>query len=595
MLYDFGGYATKVNLRCSDGRVILKDAFKGNDGQTVPLVWHHKHDKPDNVLGHALLENREDGVYAYCKFNDTPNAKTAKSLVEHGDITSLSIYANGLKEQASRVVHGVIREVSLVMAGANPGALIDNLAIAHSDGDMEIIEDEAVIFTGSEDLAHQIEHADSSEEEGKMDGKTAQEIFDGMSEEEKTLVYAMIGHAISQVEEDDEEEEETDEVEHSDINEGGKTMKKNVFEPETKDESKNTLSHDAMAEIIEEAKRHGSMKQAYNDYAIAHSIVDAETSSKFPEDVLFPDAKYVNNQPDLIARSQEWVTKVWNGTRKSPFSRIKSRAADITADEARARGYIKGKKKIEEVIKMLKRATTPQTVYKLQKMDRDDIIDITDFDVVSWIKAEMRMMLNEELARAILIGDGRVAGDDKISEDHIRPIWTDDDLYTIKYPISYAKDATDDQKARQFIRAVNKARKDYMGSGAPTLYTDTDTLTNMLLAEDNNGRRLYNTVAELASALRVREIVEVPLMEGQKREARSGVSSENGKDYTLLGLIVNLSDYTVGADRGGSVAMFDDFDIDYNKYTYLIETRCSGALTKPYSAIAIELEETAQG
>lgn len=589
-IYDFGGYATKANLKCSDGRVIMPNAFKANDGQKVPLVWQHQRNEPTNVLGHALLENREDGVYCYCKFNETNSAKQAKQLVEHGDITSLSIYANQLSQQGRNVTHGQIREVSLVLAGANPGALIDNLAISHSDGSYEPVDDEAYIYTGL-DLEHSveyeeedhIEHAEDENQNGGDSEETAEDVFNTLNQKQKNLVYAMVGYALGGDEEDD------DEAEHSD--EGGEEMKTNVFDQTEENTQTNSLSHEDKQAIFANARKYGSLKQAVQDFALEHSIVGTGAqSNQFPEDILFPEARSVTPTPEMIMRQQEWVSKVWNATRKSPFSRIKSVAADITGDEARARGYIKGKKKKEEVIAMLKRVTTPQTVYKLQKMDRDDIIDITDFDVVAWLKAEMRLMLNEELARAILVGDGREAGDDKINETNIRPVWTDDDLYTIKQTVKFSESATDDEKASQLIKAVHYSRIDYRGSGSPTLYIDSHSLTMLLLAEDKIGRRLYNTVTELATALRVREIVEVPVFDNLERDGRSGVPEESGKKYKLRMLIVNLTDYNVGADRGGAVAMFDDFDIDYNKYTYLIETRCSGALIRPFSAIAIEEE-----
>lgn len=645
--YDFSGYATKVNLKCSDGRTIMKNAFKENDGQTVPLVWQHLRNDPTNVLGHAMLENREDGVYAYCKFNDTDAAKTARELVQHGDIKSLSIYANQLVQRGGNVTHGMIREVSLVLAGANPGALIDNLSIQHGD-DYETLDDEAIIYTGLS-----LQHADENQNGRKVpsssqndegdDGETVQDVFNSMNEKQKNVVYFLIGQALqgdsgddeaeqadydegfyhadeeddgetvqdvfnsmtekqknvayflvgqaleSAGEEEDDEDDDMAQDAYDDYNDynGGYSMKRNVFDAQDTYEA-NVLSHADIEMIFSNAKKFGSLREAVKDFTLEHSITGTEGDS-FPEDVLFPDARTVTPTPEMIMRQQEWVSKVWNATKKSPFSRIKSTAANLTADEARAKGYIKGKKKQEEVITMLKRVTTPQTVYKLQKMDRDDIIDITDFDIVAWLKAEMRLMLNEELSRAILVGDGRTPGaEDKINESNIRPVWKDDDLYTIKYTVPFESSDTDDVKADKIITAAHRARKDYMGSGSPVLYTDTDTITTLLLAKDKVGRRLYNTMAELASALRVREIVEVPILEGLTREARPSVPEESDKTFGLLGLIVNLSDYNIGADKGGAVSMFDDFDIDYNKYTYLIETRCSGALTRPYSAIALE-------
>lgn len=562
--FDFGGWATKNNLRCSDGRVIIKDAFKHNDGQTVPLVWNHQHSDPLNVLGHAVLENRNEGVYAYCTFNSTEAGQNAKQLVEHGDVSALSIYANKLQQQGSNVLHGEIREVSLVLAGANPGAFIDSI-IRHG----EESDEEAVVYTGENlELAHaeddeesekqeKLEHAEENNKE-----KTVQDVFDTLNEEQKNVVYALIGQAL----------ESKNQNEEKDKNKGeDSTMKHNVFDKETENKD-NVISHSEMQAIIADAKRYGSMK----DSALAHGIENV--------DFLFPDARTTNNVPDFIQRDMGWVQKVMGGTHHTPFSRIKSMHADITEDEARARGYIKGKLKKEEVFSLLKRTTDPTTVYKKQKMDRDDVIDITDFDVIAWLKAEMRMMLDEEIARAILVGDGRLASsDDKISEDKIRPIWKDSDLYTVKAMIEAEHTANADDKAKAFIRAAIKSRKNYKGSGNPKLFTTEDVVTDCLLLEDKNGRRIYESVAALATALRVSEIVTVPVMEGLTRNGQS-------KKVELMGIIVNLNDYNVGADKGGAVNMFDDFDIDYNQQKYLIETRCSGALTKPYSAVAIEFQ-----
>ena len=559
--YDFSGWATRNNLRCSDGRVIMKDAFKHNDGQTVPLVWNHQHDDPLNVLGHALLKNREDGTYAYCKFNSTESGQTAKQLVQHGDVVALSIYANQLKQQGANVLHGAIREVSLVLAGANPGAYIDSV-MQHNEDGLEVESDEMIIYSGE---TIEIQHAETKQEEKEMpevkeDTRTVKDVFDTLNEEQKTVVYALIGEALSD-EEDDNEEEETPEMKH------------NVFDQDpNQNENENVISHSDMMSVIADAKRHGSMKES----AIQHGITDIE--------FLFPEAKSLNTPPAFIQRDMGWVGEVMGGVHHTPFSRIKSTFADITEDDARARGYFKGKIKREEVFTLLKRATTPQTVYKKQKLDRDDVIDITDFDVVAWLKAEMRFMLDEELARAFLVGDGRLSSsDDKIYETNIRPIWKDDDLYTIKVPVVVAANATEDDIARAFSRAAVKARKDYKGSGNPVLFTTEDHLTNMLLREDSMGRVLYESEEKLATALRVRKIVTVPVMENLTRV-------DEGKTKTLLGIIVNLNDYNVGADKGGAVNMFDDFDIDYNAQKYLIETRCSGALIKPYSAIALEME-----
>ena len=566
MKYDFSGWATKNNLKCSDGRTILKDAFKENDGQKVPLVWNHQHDDPDNVLGHALLENRDEGVYAYCAFNDTESGQQAKKLVEHGDVVSLSIYANKLKQQGGNVIHGAIREVSLVLAGANPGAFID-VVMSHgedSEGDGIISMMEDISLSDGEIEEDTVSHAEEKKEDEKMaensKDMTIKEIIDTMTEDQKNAMYYLIGKAI---EGDDENDKGGDE-----------NMKHNVFDNDTENKD-DVLSHSDMEAIFSDAKRYGSLK----DSVLAHGIDQI--------DYLFPEAESLNRTPEFIKRDTGWVSKVMSGVHHTPFSRIKSMFADITEDDARAKGYIKGKLKKEEVFSLLKRTTTPTTIYKKQKLDRDDVIDITDFDVVGWLKSEMRMMLDEELARAFLVGDGRLSSsDDKINEQNIRPIWKDDDLYTIKSSIEVAADATSDQKAKAFIRAIIKARKNYKGSGEPTLYTTEDMLTDCLLMEDNNGRIIYDSTAKLANMLRVKEIVTVPVMEGLTRTA------DEGKTMALMGIVVNLADYNVGADKGGAVNMFDDFDIDYNAQKYLIETRCSGALIKPFSAIAVELEQT---
>ena len=556
--YDFSGWATRNNLKCSDGRIIMKDAFKDNDGKTVPLVWNHQHNDPLNVLGHALLENRDEGVYAYCKFNETESGKNAKLLVEHGDVTALSIYANQLKQQGSNVIHGDIREVSLVLAGANPGAFIDSVMRHGEESD-----DEAIIYTGEE---ISLFHADEKEDEDEKseDEETVADVFNTLTEKQKTVVYAMIGQAL------EEKEESEDNNDNDDSKGGNKTMKHNVFDKE--DTKKDVLSHSDLEAIFADAKRYGSLK----DSVLAHGIEQI--------DYLFPDAKNVTDTPRFIQRDMGWVQKVMNSVHRTPFSRIKSVLANITEDDARAKGYIKGNLKKDEVFTLLKRTTTPTTIYKKQKLDRDDVVDITDFDVVAWLKSEMRMMLDEEIARAILVGDGRLSSsDDKINEQNIRPIWKDDDLYTIKVPVTVTANATADEKAKAFIRAVIKSRKNYKGSGEPTLYTTEDVLTDCLLMEDTTGRVIYDSVSKLATALRVKEIVTVPVMENLSRV-------DNGTTYTLMGIIVNLTDYNVGADKGGAVNMFDDFDIDYNAQKYLIETRCSGALIKPYSAIALELK-----
>ena len=576
--YDFSGWATRNDLKCSDGRIIRKDAFKANDGQKVPLVWNHQHTSQDEVLGHAILENRDEGVYAYCSFNDSESGKTAKILVQHGDIDALSIYANQLKQQGPNVMHGNIREVSLVLAGANPGAFIESI-IKHG----EESDEEGIIFTGetislehaetvdsSAEKEDVLEHADSNKEDSKMadepkniEGeKTIGEVFDTLNEEQKNVVYAMIGQAL----EDKDNESEG----------GDEEMKHNVFDTDTQNQE-NVLSHDAMETIIADGKRYGSLKESFLAHAQEYGIENI--------DYLFPEAKSLNTPPDFIKREMGWVQKVMSGTHHTPFSRIKSMFADITEDEARAKGYIKGKLKKEEVFSLLKRTTTPTTIYKKQKLDRDDVIDITDFDVVAWLKSEMRMMLDEEIARAILVGDGRLASsDDKINESNIRPIWKDEDLYNIKSTIEVDAAATADQKAKAFIRACIKSRKNYKGSGDPTLYTTEDVVTDCLLLEDTTGRVIYDTMEKLRTALRVKEIVTVPVMEGLTR------TNTEGETLSLMGIVVNLADYNIGADKGGAINMFDDFDIDYNQQKYLIETRCSGALIKPFSAISLEMK-----
>lgn len=559
--FDFGGWATKNNLKCSDGRVIIRDAFKHNDGNTVPLVWNHQHNDPLNILGHAVLENRQEGVYAYCTFNNTDAGQNAKQLVEHGDVSALSIYANKLQQQGSNVIHGEIREVSLVLAGANPGAFIDSI-IRHG----EESDEEAVVYTGEYlELAHaDNEEKEEPEKEEKQKDKTVQDVFDTLNEEQKNVVYALVGQALESKGQNENNKDNKD-------NGGEPNMKHNVFDKETENKE-TTLSHSEMQAIIADAKRYGSMK----DSALAHGIENI--------DYLFPDARTINNTPDFIQRDMGWVKKVMGAIHHTPFSRIKSMHADITEDEARARGYIKGKLKKEEVFSLMKRTTDPTTVYKKQKMDRDDVIDITDFDVIAWLKAEMRMMLDEEIARAILVGDGRLqSSDDKISEEKIRPIWKDADLYTVKHLIATQDGADSDKKARAFIKAAIKSRKNYKGSGNPKMFTTEDIVTDCLLLEDATGRRIYNSVSDLTTALRVSEIVTVPVMEGLKRNGAS-------QKVELLGIIVNLNDYNVGADKGGAINMFDDFDIDYNQQKYLIETRCSGALVKPYSAVAIEYQ-----
>lgn len=566
--YDFSGWCTRSNLKCADGRTIMEDAFKDNDGQVVPLVWNHQHNDPLNVLGHALLENRKGGMYSYCTFNDTESGQAAKQLVEHGDVKALSIYANQLKQQPNgNVFHGAIREVSLVLAGANPGAYIDSIIKHDADS-----EEEAIIYTGEDiTLIHAEEEVDPAEEAQKdnkqkegdkpmENEKTVQDVWDTLTEEQKTVVYAMIGQALEDAENDNEDSEGDEEG-----------MKHNVFE---NDDQTNTLSHDAMNAIIGDAKRYGSLKESFLAHAGDYGIDNI--------DFLFPEAQNINGTPEFIKRDTGWVSKVMGAVHHTPFSRIKSQFADLREDEARAKGYLKGNLKKEEVFSLLKRTTTPTTVYKKQKLDRDDVVDITDFDVVAWLKAEMRMMLDEELARAFLIGDGRLASsDDKINESNIRPVAYDDDLYCVKAQVSVAKGADSATKAKEFINTVIRSRKNYKGSGNPVLYTTEDVVTDILLLEDTLGHKLYKSVEEVATALRVKEIVTVEVMEG--------IKGKKGGD--LMGIIVNLNDYNVGADKGGAINMFDDFDIDYNQQKYLIETRCSGALVKPFSAIAVELDE----
>lgn len=583
---DFSGWATRNDLKCSDGRVIRRDAFKHDDGIKVPLVWNHQHNDPRNVLGHAWLENRPEGVYTYGFFNDSESGEIGKILVKHGDICALSIYANQLQQRGCDVLHGEIREVSLVHAGANPGAFIDSM-LKHGENS----DDEAIIYTG---MPLYLSHSDADKQEDKADDgekketsekkddpekktdsdeeKTVADVINSMTEEQKNVMYAMIGRAMDDQGESDPESEDNND---DDSKGGTNTMKHNVFDKDDR-QKENVLVHSDGSEVSSEEistifgdiKRYGSLK----DSVLAHGIDNV--------DYLFPDAQTLANTPEFIQRDTGWVKKVMSGVHHTPFSRIKSIFADITEDDARAKGYFKGKLKKEEVFGLLKRTTTPTTVYKKQKMDRDDVVDITDFDIVAWLKSEMRMMLDEELARAYLIGDGRLASsDDKINEQNIRPIFKDEELYTIQATVSVQSSATEDDKAREFIRTAIKARKNYKGSGQPTLYTTEDILTDCLLLTDTTGRDLYADVAQLAKKLRVKEIVTVPVMEG--------VNGKNGG--ALMGIIVNLADYNVGADRGGAVNMFDDFDIDYNQQKYLIETRCSGALIKPYSAIALEL------
>jgi hypothetical protein len=575
---DFSGYATKAGLLCTDGRTIMPDAFKHQDTETVPLVWQHNHNEPSNVLGHAVLEHRDDGTYAYCYLNDTDQAKNARTLVQHKDIKSLSIYANGLTEKAKKTLHGFIREVSLVLSGANPGALIDNITIAHSDGDMVTLEDEAIIYTGLE-LNADGESSEEEEVEHSEENPTIQEVYDSMTSEQKEVVHYMVGTALSeradelkQSSTDDKKSDKSESLTHDDNKEEGRRMTRNVFEEqggEGKKEEKHVLTHDAIKGIVADAQKGGSLKAAVEAYALKHGIDDI--------DILFPDARNVTNTPEFDQRRVEWVSGVINGTRHSPFSRIKSIVADITVDTARALGYVKGTMKKEEFFGLVSRATTPATIYKKQKLDRDDIIDITDFDVVAWLKSEMRVMLDEELARAVLIGDGRLISDDDHIKDPgltgatdnagIRSILNEDDLYAAHVVLPVAADTPP-----EIVDAIIAEMANYKGSGSPTLYTTLPVLTSLLVFRDAQGHRLWRTTSELASEMGVSNIVTVEVMETEAK---------------LVGIIVNLKDYTIGADKGGDVNFFDDFDIDYNQYKYLLETRVSGALTKIRSALVV--------
>ena len=574
--YDFSGWATRNDLRCADGRTIRRDAFKHNDGDVVPLVWNHQHDDPFNCLGQATLENKPEGVYAYCSFNNSESGKQARELVMHGDVKALSIYANHLSQnkRTGDVFHGDIKEVSLVLAGANPGALIEDI-IQHSDDDDG--DEQAIIYAGGAfdlEIRHsdipkeepmnpdeKLIHADPEPAEENDTEETIGDILSTLNEKQMNAVYAIVGQALEDGGATDDEYDE----------EGDTEVKHNIFDNDTADQS-NILQHADMEAILADGKRYGSLRES----ALAHGIDGIDT--------LFPEPKNLNTPPDWITRKMDWVSKVMSGVHHTPFSRIKSMYADLTADEARAKGYIKGKLKKEQVFTLLKRTTTPTTIYKKQKLDRDDVIDITDFNVVAWLKTEMRFMLDEEIARAILVGDGRDgSSDDKINEMNIRPIWTDSDLYTIKATVTKKAGATEDDMAKAFIRTAIKSRKDYRGSGEPVLFTTEDMITNCLLLEDTTGRVIYDSIDKLRTVLRVREIIAVPVMEGLTR-----TDADDSKVHSLMGIIVNLNDYNVGADKGGAVNMFDDFDIDYNAQKYLIETRCSGAMIKPYAAIAIE-------
>lgn len=575
MIYDFCGYVTKYGVKCSDGRTIRRSAFKHCDGLTVPLVWQHLHDSPKNILGHAVLEERPDGVYAYCRFNDSPDAKRAKVSVAHKDITKMSIWANQIMEQSKNVIHGVICEVSLVLKGANPGAMIENISFAH--GDTDIISEEDVIIHSGCDFDYEDDYEDDANLDDIVhaDGTSEdyiEDVLNSMNKDQKKVLDLLVAAAL---EDDTEDNESNDDSEKDDKKEDeNMAHSHNLFDSmdDRVNKDKHVLSHSDTVAIIQDADSCGSMKKS----ALQHGITDIE--------YLFPEAKTETNQPDVISREHTWVTKVLSMVRHSPFSRIKTIHADITEDEARARGYIKGDEKVDEVFSLLKRITTPTTVYKHQGFDRDDLIDITDMDAVGFIKWEMRYMLDEELARAYLIGDGRSVSDRfKINEQNIRPIYTDDDLFTVKCSTDVLSTASGDDRARAFIRTIVKNRKKYKGAGSPVLFTTEDMLSDCLLLTDTTGRDIYTDVEQLCKKLRVHEIIPVPVFDDVTR-----TDTKSGKKFELMGLLVNMSDYRVGADKGGAVNMFDDFDIDYNKQKYLIETRCSGALTKAFSALAIE-------
>lgn len=584
---DFSGYATKNDVRCSDNKIIRHGAFAAYDGKTVPLVWQHKHGDVENVLGHADLEVREDGVYAYAHLNNTDRGRTAREMVRNGDVKAMSIYATHVRSKGNDVVHGELVEVSLVLRGANPGALIDQVSIEHGDDGEEIA---AVIYT-DEDLdfvshgdeeedfeveeTEDVEHAEEEPEadaEGDEDDPTLGEIFDGMTEEQKTAVYAIVGQLVDSVDEEAEESEteEAEDTAHSDTTtEEDDLAHKNVFECSADTQELPVLTHAQVETIFEDARSSGSLKSAILAHADAYGIKQIET--------LFPDAKDLWNTPQFIKRKTDWVESVVGGAKHSPFSRIRTRFADITADEARAKGYIKGNKKEDEVFTLLQRVTTPTTIYKKQRLDRDDILDITDFDVVSWIRGEMKIMLEEELGRAVLIGDGRQASSkDKIKEENIRPIYKEDSLYAPR--VILAKPTTTEDVLDSIVRAMD----DYDGAGNPTWFAEPHVVTEILLLKDKMGHRLFRSISELADYVGVSKIVKVPLMKGLQR-----TSAKNGT-VEALGIVVNMTDYTIGADKGGQLFAAEDFDISFNQYHYLLETRLSGALTQPKSAIIIE-------
>lgn len=568
---DFSGYCTKNDILCTDGVYIRKGAFKAQDGEQVTLVYMHNHTNIDNVLGHAILENRDDGVYAYGYFNDSPAGESAKKAVIHGDLNAMSIWANDLVKKGKDVLHGTIREISLVLAGANKGAFIDTVLAHGQEVDNEgIVYCNSAITVENNDIEHSDDESDDNNESNQQaeKPKTIGEIYNNMTPEQKEVVDALVAQAV------EDNTKAQAEVKHSDLE--GENMKTNVFDADSQQHSENVLTHDQMSTILKDGKRYGSLKESFLEHKAAYGIDQI--------DWLFPEDHLIDNTPRWINQDTGWVTKVMSKVHHIPFAKVKTMFADITADEARAKGYTKGKKKIEEVFTLLKRSTSPQTVYKKQKMDRDDIIDITTFDVVSWLKGEMRGKLNEELARAFLIGDGRSsASDDKIREDNIRPIWTDDNLFVIHHV--FDPGTTTAEEAEAFIDAAIIAREDYTGSGNPDLYLSESMLTACLLLKDANRRRIYKDKTELATAMCVNEIITVPPMKGLKRTV---TGTDNDGTFNLKGIIVNLNDYAVGADKGGSVNMFEDFDIDYNQEKYLIETRCSGAIYVPKSAIVLE-------
>lgn len=588
--YDCSGWATKANTRCYDGLTIAPDAFKECDGKTVPMVYNHDHSSVDNVIGHCLLKNRPQGVYCYAKFNDTDTGRTAKACVENGDLNAFSIYANGLQKVGKTVKHGFIREVSLVLAGCNPGALIDEV-VKHSadedydEGEAFIYNDEGLSLTHGldpegnplEELTHSADDGNDTKQEDagmadeEKNGKTLKEVYNSMTDEQKECCHALVGLVMEAADSEDGEDDEDDGEEDT-------TVKQNVFDRDT---TETVLKHSIgdINAVIKGAKSSGTMKAAFENSDITGEELAYLSHGIDNVEWLFPDDKVLDNPPRIIDKDQTWVGKVMSAVHHIPFSRFKSMFADLTEEDARAKGYIKGNFKKEQVFGLLRRSTSPTTVYKKQKMDRDDVIDITSFDVIAWLKSEMRLKLNEEIARAILIGDGRpAASEDKVDENCIRPVFNDADLFTIKVQVSTAGLTAVEDKYKAAIKSILRSRKEYKGAGTPTLFTTEDALTEMLLLEDTIGHTLYADEAALARKLRVSNIVTVPQMEGMK----------GAKGGDLFGIIVNLSDYTVGADKGGAVSMFDDFDIDFNAMKYLIETRCSGALTTPYSAIAVE-------